>query len=80
MLINICRFHYNVVFVCPSVGFVAFIAIATYFLTRPTLEVQWQEKAVFSAFFVGAILCLGFSFTFHTVFCHSERIGRFFNK
>ncbi|KAI0223902.1 Adiponectin receptor protein [Lamellibrachia satsuma] len=61
-------------------GFVAFIAIATYFLTRPTLEVQWQEKAVFSAFFVGAILCLGFSFTFHTVFCHSERIGRFFNK
>ena len=59
---------------------IAFLGIAVYFLTRPTVEVQWQEKAVFSAFFVGAILCLGFSWIFHTVYCHSERVGRFFNK
>ncbi|XP_076448113.1 adiponectin receptor protein-like [Babylonia areolata] len=61
-------------------GMIAFLGIAVYFLTRPTIEVQWQEKAVFSAFFVGAILCLGFSWIFHTVYCHSERVGRFFNK
>ncbi|XP_070192106.1 adiponectin receptor protein-like [Littorina saxatilis] len=61
-------------------GMIAFLGIAVYFLTRPTVEVQWQEKAVFSAFFMGAILCLGFSWIFHTVYCHSERIGRFFNK
>ncbi|KAK7473800.1 hypothetical protein BaRGS_00034968 [Batillaria attramentaria] len=61
-------------------GMIAFLGIAVYFLTRPTIEVQWQEKAVFSAFFMGAILCLGFSWVFHTVFCHSERVGRFFNK
>ncbi|KAL8575461.1 hypothetical protein ACOMHN_013012 [Nucella lapillus] len=61
-------------------GMIAFLGIAVYFLTRPTVEVQWQEKAVFSAFFIGAILCLGFSWIFHTVYCHSERVGRFFNK
>lgn len=61
-------------------GFIAFIAVASYFLTRPSIEIQWQEKAVFSAFFAGAILCMGFSFLFHTVYCHSESIGRLFNK
>ncbi|XP_069141674.1 adiponectin receptor protein-like [Argopecten irradians] len=61
-------------------GMIAFIGVAGYFLSRPSVEVQWQEKAVFSAFFVGAILCLGFSWLFHTVYCHSERVGRLFNK
>ncbi|KAH9504785.1 hypothetical protein Btru_061952 [Bulinus truncatus] len=61
-------------------GMIAFLGIAAYFLTRPSIEIQWQEKAVFSAFFMGAILCLGFSWVFHTVYCHSERVGRFFNK
>lgn len=61
-------------------GFIAFIGITVYFLTRPSLEIQLQEKAVFSAFFLGAILCLGFSWIFHTVFNHSQRIGKLFNK
>lgn len=61
-------------------GCVAFIGVATYFLTRPTIEIQWQEKAVFATFFAGAILCLGLSFTFHTVHCHSERVGKLFSK
>lgn len=61
-------------------GMIAFMGVAGYFLTRPSFEIQWQEKAVFSAFFVGAILCLGFSWLFHTVFNHSERIGKLFNK
>lgn len=62
------------------IGFLAFVMVATYFLTRPSVEVQWREKAVFSAFFAGAILCLGFSWVFHTVYCHSERVGRIFGK
>ncbi|KAK3765196.1 hypothetical protein RRG08_051821 [Elysia crispata] len=61
-------------------GMIAFLGIAAYFLTRPSIEIQWQEKAVFSAFFMGAILCMTFSWVFHTVYCHSERVGRFFNK
>jgi len=54
--------------------------MAVYFVTRPSLDIQWQEKAIFSAFFIGAVLCLTFSWMFHTVYCHSERVGRFFNK
>jgi len=61
-------------------GSIAFTAIAIYFVSRPSLDIQWQEKAIFSAFFVGAVLCLTFSWMFHTVYCHSERVGRFFNK
>ncbi len=65
---------------CSLSGCIAFIGVAAYFLSRPSIEVQWQEKAVFSAFFAGAILCMGFSFLFHTMFCHSERVGKLFNK
>jgi adiponectin receptor len=61
-------------------GSIAFTAIAVYFVSRPSAQVQWQEKAVFSSFFIGAILCLTFSWMFHTVYCHSEPVGRFFNK
>lgn len=61
-------------------GCVAFIGVATYFLTRPSFEIQLQEKLVFAAFFAGAILCLGLSFAFHTVHCHSECVGKLFSK
>lgn len=61
-------------------GMIAFMGVAGYFMSRPSIEIQWQEKAVFSAFFMGAILCLGFSWLFHTVFNHSQRIGKLFNK
>jgi len=53
---------------------IAFMCVAGNFMSRPSIEIQWQEKAVFSAFFMGAILCLGFSWLFHTVFNHSQRI------
>lgn len=61
-------------------GFLAFIGISTYFLSRSSSEIQYQEKVVFSPFFAGVILCLGFSFIFHTVHCHSENVGKLFNK
>ncbi|KAF2882818.1 hypothetical protein ILUMI_23330 [Ignelater luminosus] len=61
-------------------GCVAFIGIAAYFLMRPAVEIQLQEKVVFGAFFAGAIICLGFSCLFHTLNCHSQFIGKLFSK
>ena len=62
-------------------GVVAFIGLSLYFMTRPTVEIDRQEKAVFMAFFSGAIVCLGLSFTYHTVCCHENRfIGKLFAK
>jgi adiponectin receptor len=61
-------------------GCIMFIGAAIYFLVQPAWEINWEEKMIFSAFFIGAILCLGFSFTFHTVSCHSEVIGKLFSK
>ncbi|XP_018328019.1 adiponectin receptor protein isoform X2 [Agrilus planipennis] len=61
-------------------GCVAFIGIAIYFLMRPVVEIELQEKIVFGAFFAGAIICLGCSFIFHTVNCHSQFIGKLFSK
>ena len=50
-------------------------------MTRPSVEIDHQEKAVFMAFFSGAIVCLGLSFTYHTVCCHENRfIGKLFAK
>lgn len=61
-------------------GCVMFIGMAAWFLTRPSYQVHWQEKCVFSFFFAGAIACLGMSFAFHTVQCHSIGVGKLFSK
>jgi len=57
-------------------GCIVFSFIAIYFVTRPDHEVQLQEKLVFSIFFVGVVACLALSSVFHTLCCHSERVGR----
>jgi adiponectin receptor len=56
------------------------MGVAGWFLTRPSSEVQWQDKIVMSAFFAGAILCMGMSSAFHTVSCHSHRVTKLFSK
>ncbi|KHJ41218.1 hypothetical protein D918_08668 [Trichuris suis] len=61
-------------------GCATFIGVAAYFLSRPETEVQYQEKVVFSVFFISAILCLGFSSAFHTVSCHSVNVTKLFSK
>ncbi|KAH7718972.1 Protein PAQR-2 [Aphelenchoides avenae] len=61
-------------------GCIAFIGVAIFFLTRPSSQIDWRDKIVFSTFFLGAISCLGLSCTFHTVQCHSERVGQIFSK
>ncbi|KAI6214349.1 hypothetical protein M3Y94_00257300 [Aphelenchoides besseyi] len=61
-------------------GCVAFIGVAIFFLTRPNEMIYWKDKLVFSFFFVGAIACLGLSFSFHLVQCHSQGVGKLFSK
>nr|CDJ86926.1 Hly-III related domain containing protein [Haemonchus contortus] len=61
-------------------GCVAFIGVAFWFLTRPSSQIQFMDKVVFSTYFLGAILCLGMSFIFHTVACHSDTVGKLFSK
>ncbi|KAL5283893.1 ADIPOR2 family protein [Megaselia abdita] len=61
-------------------GCIAFIGVSIYFLTRPSFELPAQEKIIFGAFFGGAIICLFFSFAFHTLSCHSVEVGRLFSK
>ncbi|EYC13609.1 hypothetical protein Y032_0043g813 [Ancylostoma ceylanicum] len=62
------------------IGCLAFFCLGVWFLTRPDNHIQWQEKIVFSFFFGGAVLCLGLSFVFHTLCCHSINVGRLFCK
>ncbi|KAI6175641.1 Adiponectin receptor protein [Aphelenchoides bicaudatus] len=62
------------------IGCLAFFFLAVWFLTRPDVHIQFQEKIVFSFFFIGAILCLGLSFAFHTLSCHSVPVLNLFSK
>ncbi|KAM7539673.1 hypothetical protein Aperf_G00000033080 [Anoplocephala perfoliata] len=61
-------------------GFVLFVAIWILFFAFAPNSIQWQDKLIFSAFFMGAVICLGFSCTFHTLSCHSPKVSRFANK
>jgi adiponectin receptor len=62
------------------IGCIAFFILAAWFLTRPKGHIDFQEKLVFSFFFAGAIVCLGLSFVFHTLSCHSVPVVRLFSK
>jgi adiponectin receptor len=61
-------------------GCIAFFVMTLYFASRPEEELSFQDKLVFIIYFIGAITCMGFSFVFHTVHCHSETVGKFFSK
>jgi len=62
-------------------GVVAFIGLASFLLSRPSNELQLQEKLVFACFFIGAITCMGLSFLYHTLCCNkNKKIGRLFAK
>ncbi|XP_066285267.1 uncharacterized protein [Branchiostoma lanceolatum] len=64
-------------------GCLAFIAVAIYFLVKRSsadMHSPLTEKFVCGAFFLGAVLCLGFSWIFHTVYCHSERTAKIFGR
>uniref|UniRef100_A0A8C5P3J5 Adiponectin receptor protein 1 pseudogene n=1 Tax=Jaculus jaculus TaxID=51337 RepID=A0A8C5P3J5_JACJA len=63
-------------------GFVLFLClgILTMLQTNMYFIAPLQEKVVFGMFFLGTVLCLSFSWLFHTVYCHSEKISRTFSK
>lgn len=62
-------------------GVMAFVGLAAFFMSRPTNEIQMEEKLVFMCFFAGAIVCMGLSFLYHTLCCHKDKtIGRLFAK
>ena len=53
---------------------VFFLCLGFFYMFRSNISfaAPLQEKVVFGLFFLGAILCLSFSWLFHTVCCHSE--------
>ncbi|KAF6200801.1 hypothetical protein GE061_005247, partial [Apolygus lucorum] len=61
-------------------GCIAFTAVLLVFMTRPSEELTLTDKIALGTYFIGAIVCLGFSFIFHTVYCHSEFVGKLFSK
>lgn len=67
------------------IGFIAFVVCTIVFYVKPLCDfcdndLATSEKLIFLFFFIGAILCLGLSFLFHTVCCHSEHVSRLFCK
>ncbi|GAV06055.1 hypothetical protein RvY_16094 [Ramazzottius varieornatus] len=64
------------------IGCVFFIGATVYFFlpvqARPEFSVG--DKIAFAAYLAAAIVCLGFSFLYHTLYCHSRRVGLIFGK
>lgn len=65
-----------------SPGCLFFFCLGLMYMFRPNMSfvAPVQEKVVIGMFFLGAILCLSFSWLFHTVYCHSEGVSRVFSK
>nr|XP_028567804.1 uncharacterized protein LOC114587564 isoform X4 [Podarcis muralis] len=63
-------------------GFLFFLVLGIGYMISPNMKyvAPIQERVVFGMFFLGAILCLCFSWLFHTVYCHSEEVSRTFSK
>uniref|UniRef100_A0A8C4SYZ0 Adiponectin receptor 2 n=1 Tax=Erpetoichthys calabaricus TaxID=27687 RepID=A0A8C4SYZ0_ERPCA len=63
-------------------GCLFFLCLGVFYMFRPNISfvAPVQEKVVIGMFFLGAILCLSFSWLFHTVYCHSEGVSRVFSK
>eukprot|EP00112_Aurelia_sp_Birch-Aquarium-sp1_P000524 Seg1050.4 transcript_id=Seg1050.4/GoldUCD/mRNA.D3Y31 product="Adiponectin receptor protein" protein_id=Seg1050.4/GoldUCD/D3Y31 len=68
------------------IGLVLFLLAMLAVYLRPHVSMSfdypngWAECLVFGAFFLGAILCLLFSWLFHTVYCHSVKVHSVFSK
>ncbi|CAM4856985.1 unnamed protein product [Rotaria socialis] len=78
---SIFRLHTETVNIWTHLlGTLFFIIIAIYFSLRPSDEVHIEQKLIFGAFFLGAIICLLCSTLYHTLYCHSPEISKFFSK
>ena len=63
-----------------AIGCMIFLYLANDFMLTSHPSLSWLDKAVFMIFFLGAITCLGLSACYHTVSCHSPRVGLLFIK
>ncbi|XP_076016185.1 adiponectin receptor protein 2-like [Genypterus blacodes] len=63
-------------------GCLFFLCLGLMYMFRPNMSfvAPVQEKVAIGMFFLGAILCLSFSWLFHTFYCHSEAVSRVFSK
>ncbi|XP_061617202.1 adiponectin receptor protein 2 isoform X1 [Phyllopteryx taeniolatus] len=63
-------------------GCLFFLCLGLMYMFRPNMSfvAPVQEKVAIGMFFLGAILCLSFSWLFHTVYCHSEGVSRVFSN
>ena len=62
-------------------GFIAFVILMIYFLVASIIDQEkWEKIVVYMAFFTGAVLCMFFSWVFHTVYCHSSKTSLLFSK
>ncbi|XP_071964890.1 adiponectin receptor protein-like isoform X2 [Antedon mediterranea] len=62
-------------------GCLAFFSLMIYYLVTSILaDIKWQEITVYVAFFISAIVCMGFSWIFHTCYCHSLEAAKLFSK
>ncbi|XP_046319753.1 adiponectin receptor protein 1-like [Marmota monax] len=63
-------------------GFVLFLFLGILTMLRPNMYfmVPLQEKVVLGIFFLSVLVCLSFSWLFHTVYCHSEKVSQTFSK
>merc|ERR1719369_2701361 len=69
----------------PCLGFWGFIFTAVIFFSKPIsdkcqVDLDLGEKLLFIFFFLGVILCMGFSSMFHIVCCHSKPVCNLFRK
>ncbi|NIG61138.1 adiponectin receptor protein 1 isoform X1 [Pontoporia blainvillei] len=62
-------------------GFVLFLFLGILTMLKPNMHFMTplQEKVVFVMFFLGAVLCLSFSWLFH-IYYHSEKVSRTFSQ
>lgn len=64
-------------------GGIVFIGFTIHFFNLPTSAFKGHEygqKIAFCLFFIGAILCLSLSATYHTLSCHSKSVNKVFHK
>jgi len=59
------------------IGCAVFVVIACRYAI---LDVAWQQKLVFLIAIAGAIMCMGLSWIYHTVNCHSKDVRCIFHK
>lgn len=62
------------------IGSLVTLGLSIYCFASRLYLLHWTEQAVYSAFFLSGILCMGFSCIFHTVINHSPKMFKLFSR